>query len=90
MYYLLLVLFNIQISEAKFYLAEIGSADEGPGEQATRGGGVRISFRRHNAAVRHLRNKLEIIHSHPAIVSVPSDGCQHDLDKVCCVKYYCT
>ena len=52
MYYLLLVLFNIQLSEAKFYLAEIGSADEGPGEQATRGGGVRISAHEHEEIIR--------------------------------------
>ena len=52
MYYLLLVLFNIQISEAKFYLAEIGSADEGPGEQATRGGGVRISAHEHEEIIK--------------------------------------
>ena len=50
--YLLLVLFNIQISEAKFYLAEIGSADEGPGEQATRGGGVRISAHEHEEIIK--------------------------------------
>ena len=52
MYYLLLVLFSIQISEAKFYLAEIGSADEGPGEQATRGGGVRISAHEHEEIIK--------------------------------------
>ena len=52
MYYLLLVFFNIQISEAKFYLAEIGSADAGPGEQATRGGGVRISAHEHEEIIR--------------------------------------
>ena len=50
--YLLLVLFNIQLSEAKFYLAEIGSADEGPGEQATRGGGVRISAHEHEEIIK--------------------------------------
>ena len=50
--YLLFVLFNIQISEAKFYLAEIGSADAGPGEQATRGGGVRISAHEHEEIIR--------------------------------------
>ena len=50
--YLLLVLFNIQISEGKFYLAEIGSADEGPGEQATRGGGVRISAHEHEEIIK--------------------------------------
>ena len=50
--YSLFVLFSIKISEAKFYLAETGPADHGPGEQATRGGGVRVSAYEHEEIIR--------------------------------------
>ena len=52
MYSLVFVLFSIRISEPKFYLAETGPAGRGPGEQATRGGGVRVSAYEHEEIIR--------------------------------------